>query len=64
MTDKITFTKEEMEILGQARDILFDKYEEADCFTSAYLIVKPAFFAVDEAVEEILHNRYELDNEV
>lgn len=62
--NKITFTEEEIGVLKEARDILYDKYYRTDTFTPAYFILKPAFFAADEAVEEILHNRYELDNSI
>lgn len=65
MTDyKITFTREEVEILKQARDILSYKYDEAHISATAYYVIKPAYFAIDEAIDEIVYrSMYELDNE-
>lgn len=67
MTDdtKITFTREEVEILQQARNILSDKYDEAHISTVAYYMMKPAYFAIDEAIDEIMYrSNYELDNSI
>lgn len=61
--ERITFTKEEAEILTKARDILFTKYEDVNYRTPAYYLVKPSFFSIDDLVSELTYSPNGLENE-
>lgn len=59
---KIKFTEEEVKALESVRDMLSDKWDETDFATTAYDLLRPAFFAVDELTDELLCNKNTLDN--
>ena len=59
---KITFTEEEVKSLEVVRDMLSAKWNEANSLSMAYDLLRPAYFAVDELVDEIICNQNSLDN--
>lgn len=59
---KITFTEEEVKSLEVVRDMLCAKWDEANFLSMAYDLLRPAYFAVDELVDEIICNQNSLDN--